>query len=244
MRGFSEKFTVKIPEGKFYYPSCGRDTYWPIKLFGELVDEMHFSDVNGVILPYVENGISLEGKNEISKYEVEKRKKIGVMFNKEITHAEKIVHGVYNHSVGEDFNKYFNKNLGDIRYHTNFVTEIWKTLSNHEVKIITHKFDGILTLLKLKNLSVFFYRNNENGESRCNQLWFHEELLDIVLDKLVDGALIVADGSGSLNGFPWMNAKKSRYKEKYRYKDIDFTYLGAINDNYKSCQVWQVKKKF
>jgi len=56
--------------------------------------------------------------------------------------------------------------------------------------------DGLLTFIDdVRDLSVFYYRGDSYGEGGSNQRWLEPVLFHAVLGKLLDGGLIVTDGS-------------------------------------------------
>lgn len=68
---------------------------------------------------------------------------------------------------------------------------------------------------KIGKLGVFFYRGDSQGEGGSGNHWLSKEHLDEVLAKLIDGGLLVLDGS---DGTPYTR-KSGIYKEicKYAY---------------------------
>jgi len=72
-----------------------------------------------------------------------------------------------------------------------------RELANSDRKIeINHcQLDGFFALHSLDNISVFFYRRYSLGECGSGIRWLNNDLFNTVLDKLLDGGLIVTDGS-------------------------------------------------
>lgn len=59
-----------------------------------------------------------------------------------------------------------------------------------------HSSDGLVALAqRVQNLSVFYYRGDSYGEGGSNQRWLEPVLFHYVLSRLMDGGLIVTDGS-------------------------------------------------
>lgn len=70
---------------------------------------------------------------------------------------------------------------------------------------------------EISSLGVFFYRGDSQGEGGSGNLWLIPEHLDEVCNKLVDGGLIVTDGSN--HGY----SKSHRDLSKYNFKEIKKT---------------------
>jgi hypothetical protein len=59
-----------------------------------------------------------------------------------------------------------------------------------------HASDGLVALVRrVPDLSIFYYRGDSPGEGGSNQRWLEPVLFHYVLERLMDGGLIVTDGS-------------------------------------------------
>ncbi len=69
-------------------------------------------------------------------------------------------------------------------------------IEGYNCPILLHKKDGLLTLLMdVGPLSVFYYRGDGVGEGGSEQLWLAPLLRDLLVARLLEGGLIVTDGS-------------------------------------------------
>ena len=121
-----------------------------------------------------------------------------------------------------------------------------------KTEVICHRNDAVITLTSLDKLSVFFYRGDSIGESGSGQWWLGPKLFNFMLDKLLDGGLIITDGSNPepqrfRNNLEWslLNVEWSAlWNEKidFVYRDRTFKCLGQITtDRRRASYVWQVK---
>lgn len=114
----------------------------------------------------------------------------------------------------------------------------------------------------ITSLGVFFYRGDSEGEGGSGNLWLASDHLSDVLDKLVDGGLIVTDGSQ--HGTTYRNNYAKEYEElwKWRFQSCSmkaeeiiesakaftdkagrtFTCVGYAGHRYGPTLIWQVKK--
>lgn len=110
-------------------------------------------------------------------------------------------------------------------------------------------------------LGVFFYRGDSEGEGGSGNIWLTPERIETICNKLVDGGLIVTDGSqhGWCNEHQelWKNNWKSRrelrpskpsdliktYEPFEDKKGNRFTCVGYAGHRYGPTMIWQVKKR-
>jgi hypothetical protein len=140
-------------------------------------------------------------------------------------------------------------------------TETYRHISSgRTVRIHLHKRRGPSALdTEIDKLGVFFYRGDSEGEGGSGTLWLtvHRKtvnLIDKVLDKLIDGGLIVTDGSNC-------DRNKNPYAElgKFYQKPVGceavklakpfednaghrFQCIGYAGDKYGPTLVWQILK--
>ncbi|HHW19180.1 MAG TPA: hypothetical protein GXX30_09845 [Firmicutes bacterium] len=74
-------------------------------------------------------------------------------------------------------------------------TWVIDTSPKRTLRIFCHQEDGEKVFRQLQNLSVFFYRGDSPGEGGSGVWWLGPDLFNAVVEKLVDGGLIVTDGS-------------------------------------------------
>lgn len=255
-----EQFNLSIPRGNLYYPAAGSDMINALMYSIDSVSEAHFSDRMDLIIPYPDCGVNY--KNNIPRVRVEqvetKRKTLGIIAKdivksvKEISVNSEIYITNYNNTL----NKYFNFNPGVMR--PNFierVAEMWTLNTDEdiasEICIYTHKIDAVLMLMAIQNISIFFYRRDTDGEGGSEQYWFSPDLFNLLLYKMVDGGLIVTDGSNISpypyrTDFPWSSfSEHNKIVDNFFYNDIRFQYIGKLNDDdvSKNTHVWQIHKK-
>ncbi len=106
------------------------------------------------------------------------------------------------------------------------------------------------------SLGIFFYRGDSLGEGGSGNLWLIPDHLDEVCDKLINGGLIVTDGSnhGSYGHTEyeelWNQSNASGSMEEIiksakRFMDKrgrSFTCVGYAGKRYGHTLIWQVKK--
>lgn len=245
---------ISIPKGILYYPCCGNDTFEPIRLFLNKVDQFHFADNDGIGLPAVEghenrrrdtsvfNRVEFcdgrEGKLTIRPHWfVEKSSIQHIDVNQETLDLAK--------TLTDDVNS--PKSPG-------IYQESWgNSRDGSKTEVICHRNDAVITLTSLDKLSVFFYRGDSIGESGSGQWWLGPKLFNFMLDKLLDGGLIITDGSNPepqkfRNNLEWslLNVEWSAlWDEKidFVYRDRTFKCLGQLTaiDRRRKTYVWQVK---
>jgi hypothetical protein len=76
-----------------------------------------------------------------------------------------------------------------------------KQIKRRACRVHVHGKDGLLTLIDdIEELSVFYYRGDSYGEGGSNQRWLEPVLFHTVLARMLDGGLIVTDGSNCGSG--------------------------------------------
>lgn len=106
-------------------------------------------------------------------------------------------------------------------------------------------------LMGLENISIFFYRRDSDGEGGSEQYWFSPTLFNLVLYKMIDGGLIVTDGSNMSpypyrEDFPWSSfSYHNKIVKSFYYDKIRFEYIGKLeNDNTShNTYVWQIHRE-
>jgi hypothetical protein len=129
--------------------------------------------------------------------------------------------------------------------------------SNTDIHIHRRRGYGFSAFRKeIKSIGVFFYRGDSQGEGGSGNLWLIPEHLDEVCSKLVDGGLIVTDGSN--HGY----SNKRSQLAKYNFKEVKktaqeiinsckaftdksgrhFECIGCVGNRYGPTLIWQVRK--
>jgi hypothetical protein len=111
-----------------------------------------------------------------------------------------------------------------------------------------HEKDGLLTLIEnVELLSVFYYRGDSYGEGGSNQRWLEPVLFHTLLAKLLNGGLIVTDGSncGSGNaekGVPWATlCGEAPDGRDFRYAGRRFACVSGLGEHRdRPVYAWQV----
>ena len=118
-----------------------------------------------------------------------------------------------------------------------------------------HQADGLVALAKqVPDLSVFYYRNDSRGEGGSNQMWLEPVLFHYILERLMNGGLIVTDGSNG--GYwdagpifdieaPWnvMCPQLPCFDSKvtyFEYAQRKFQFICELEDASGPVKVWQV----
>lgn len=145
------------------------------------------------------------------------------------------------------------------------LTETYKHIpSKKQVKIHRRRGYGFSAFHKeIRSLGVFFYRGDSQGEGGSGNLWLASDHISEVCDKLVDGGLIVTDGSqlgrwgksSKLNtyhkfaqyhgGTPKPKIPDEFVQSVKPFTDKEgrlFTCVGYAGQRYGPTLIWQMKK--
>lgn len=114
-------------------------------------------------------------------------------------------------------------------------------LDRSDVVAVSHKKDGVLTLLDdISDLSVFYYRGDSPGEGGSNQWWMGPVLFDLVLSKILDGGLVCGDGSNGCGHF-FVKLLDEPVGASFVYRNLTLTRLNAyMPGKLRPMFVWQV----
>lgn len=120
-----------------------------------------------------------------------------------------------------------------------------------DVQIHIHKMDAVPMLMGLENISIFFYRRDSDGDGGSEQYWFSPALFNLVLYKMVDGGLIVTDGSNMSpysyrKDFPWSSFKHhERIVKNFYYNNMRFEHIGKLESDDVSdyTHIWQFHRE-
>jgi len=115
---------------------------------------------------------------------------------------------------------------------------------------------------RLGKLGVFFYRGDSEGEGGSGDWWLASDNINRICESLIDGGLIVTDGSQSGRLFD-IGGRQYDLLSKYRHEDLGsmtmnelvesiepftdekgrvFTCLGFAGRSYGPTLIWQVMK--
>lgn len=254
-----EQFGISMPRGSLYYPAAGNDMVNALMYSIDAVKEAHFSDMRQLVLPYPECGIKYLNSSMVSPETIElERKNRGIISKDMVIKARETISNRANYikCVNNTLKEDFNSNTGTARFDLpRPISEIWTLCSGEykttDIQIHIYKMNPVLTLLGLQNISVFFYRRDLKDKDGIEQYWFTEGLFNLVLYKMVDGGLIVTNGS-NMNTYPYgedsdLDSFKSYDKtvKNFAYNKIHFEYIGKLenDDISKDTNVWQIFKR-
>jgi hypothetical protein len=192
----------RINNSKLFYPCSGNDWKIPIKLFSPHVTDFWFVDKG-----YFSRGHDYTKDYRLDVPANEQRLVLGA--DKQYKLLNKKINGPYNWPPDD-------KHITPC-----ILSETYRHIpTNREVTIHRHREYGLLAFQNEKEidkLGVFFYRGDSAGEGGSGDLWLKPKRLDEVCNKLIDGGLIVLDGS---DGCMQTHRKKSGiYKELWKYRD-------------------------
>jgi len=234
---------ITIPKGILYYPCCGNDTLDPIKIFLNYVDQFHFADNLNISLPAIEGQEARRTYTTIFNRGEFCSLREGKLLHKHHWFVEKS--SVHHIAIAQETLD-FAKTLTDQAWlpkNPGIYQEVWSN-SRHgsKTEVFCHCNDGAIALSSLDKLSVFFYRGDSIGEGGSGQWWLGPKLFNFILDKLLDGGLIITDGSNPDPKFREVEWA-SLWEEKidFVYRDRRFKCLGQITHNHnRATYVWQV----
>jgi hypothetical protein len=234
-------FLEKVKDTALFYPCSGNDLMLPIQLFSPYVTDFWFVD-RGYFRPghcdtkqygYDVSADTLApilSGNE--NYELKSKSIDGPVtcdaFNPEIEAC--VLSEVYRHKE-----------------------------SNREIRIHRRRGYGFSAFKNVIHaFGVFFYRGDSQGDGGSGNYWFAPEHFESVLAKLVDGGLIVTDGSKNDHSTAYSEFSKKYFTEEecglspheliktYSiFKDSinnKFTCVGYVGHRYGPTLVWQVNK--
>lgn len=252
----TSKFNIEVPEGVLFYPCCGDDTYEPLRLFLNTITEFHFVDSAFLPnLPLIECGV-VGGNDPIRKWRSRPNLHLipkAIIETAQSTNIEERV----NNQILEELKVLNIKPTGFYNNNTLTYKQEWqyKPEKNRKINVYRHVQDGLVTFMQLDKIAVFLLRGDSEGEGGSGQRWFQDSILELILKKLVDGGLIVTDGSSLDPRFfedaPWKplwknrNARKSdnpKNPEDFYYNDRKFTCIGQCGYKYGPVYIWKVTK--
>jgi hypothetical protein len=222
------RLVFNLTPGALFYPSCGRDSFEPIRMFIDSVTEFHFVDYHRIPpLPLIlrENrtmiqGTGLEIERRVQSEPSEKQSKGSHDFNRYPANDEKRFHETWEFTIGEN---------------------------KRSVEILRHHCDNLVAFDLVNNLSVFFYRGDSYGEGGSGQMWMGKELFPKIVEKLNPRAIIVTDGANSNlsadknNGIPWqpmLDYYPHENNRDFNYQDRQFVHIGWLAD--RRSGIWMV----
>mgnify|MGYP001164048401 CR=1 FL=1 len=237
----------RINNSKLFYPCSGDDLKIPIKLFSPYVTDFWF----------VDRGYFSRGHSDTKDY------RFDVLADKQrsVLYADRQYK-----LLNTEINGPPNWHPGDKDITPCILSETYRHIqSNREVTIHRRRgygFSAFRDEKEIDKLGVFFYRGDSFGEGGSGNLWLKPDRLDKVCNKLIDGGLIVSDGS---DGCPRHRKNRGIYKElwKYHQKEVSqcpeelikdmksftdregrrFSCIGYVGRKYGPTMIWQVHKK-
>lgn len=244
-RCYNSRLGVDIPDGSLFYPCCGGDTYEALELFLDTVREFNFADRCGVRLPGLECQTG-SSSSEQPRRDANIALKCDGWFPKSIIVSSKKNHNDYC-PLGSD--------VGDMWLGNILKSRIWTVNTSYgltDIIVNCYTLDAVLAFQCIRKLAVFYYRGDSMGEGGSGQWWLGPALFDMVLEKLVDGGLILTDGSNyhpRHSNAPWKELWENNHGRRgvdkpsdFIYKNRQFTCLCQCGHRYGPVYAWQVKK--
>jgi len=222
-----------------FYPCSGGDLSTPIQLFSPFVTDFWF----------VDRGYFTPGHQDTSQYGLD------APANKQKPVLKK----------DHDYRLMRTKIAGPVSWSRSakdiepcVLTETYKYIpSGKQIRIHRCRGYGFSAFRKeISSIGVFFYRGDSEGEGGSGNLWLSSDHIGEVCEKLVDGGLIVTDGSGSGYSYRYGELAKFYFKDYPRETDNimesvnsftdeagrTFTCIGYAGYKYGPTFIWQVKK--
>ena len=245
---------IDVPDGILFYPCCGHDTTLPIIAFKSKISEFHFVDYQFIApTPPISvlratraeynRACSRNGRRTSASAPIDESKIKERPLSAEIRAKLKACAATMPHVLR-------------INKTTQTYKRIWRTREGRKITLYAHRQDGLAMLMSLEKISIFFLCGDSLGEGGSGQEWFQETTMRVILDKLVDGGLIVSDGSGyhynARTRSPVRNLwrdyinRGDDYSEEnpqdFVYAGRQFSCLGRCGERYGPVYVWQVKR--
>lgn len=108
----------------------------------------------------------------------------------------------------------------------------------------------------IRTIGIFFYRGDSLGGGGSGNFWLKPEHLDRVIDRLVDGGLIVTDGSNSgWSGYrqlrahhhkTFLGSPRELVESSEPFTDRAgnrFRCIGYVGERYGPTLIWQIRKR-
>ena len=226
-----------IEGSSLFYPCSGRDTLGAVKLLAPYVNDFLFADT--AYFTY-NSQMKVPSPKDIPGFELISRKRTGPP-RAEMTEKYDEVKKEYYHDIEPCIvtETYLHEPTGKtihFRLKRGFAEYTFRHIEN--------------------KIGVFYYRGDSLGEGGSGISWLGSKRLNMVCDKLIDGGLIVTDGSnGGRNHKPLRKYHCHRDNEESREemmktltpffdnKGRRFTCVGYAGERYGPTFIWQVKKE-
>lgn len=143
------------------------------------------------------------------------------------------------------------------------LTETYEHIaSGRQIRVHRRRGYGFSALrYEMQSIGVFFYRGDSYGEGGSGNLWLHQDHVYEICDKLIDGGLLVTDGS---NRGAFTSKKHYDYHQFDGHRGLDvntdpekyirsvagftdnrgntFSCIGYAGQRYGPTMIWQVNK--
>ncbi len=233
----------------FLYPCCADDTEAPILQFIDKVKAFHFADTRSIQLPRPECGTKIVRTNGKIHLPKTQRNNHGAhsLPKDVIRDALKYPKEVRNASVKP---RNLSDDVGSLHVPISTERNVWEMADGSERILYRHQGDAYLVFSDLQDIAVFYQRSNSDEGSSL--YWFGPSLFRMLLDKLVDGGLIVTDGSmfhPEHMNVPWgllrkhflaRNHEELELPPSFEYRARRFKCLGKIDNGHGPVYGWQV----
>ena len=231
----------EIENSSLFYPSSGNDWITPIRIFSPVITEYWF----------VDKGYFVPGCQDTQHYGFDAPADKQAPLLKEDSDY-RLIDIQHKGPVSWDWCK------RDIEPCVLTETYIHQPSKKH-IRIHRRRGYGFSAFRnQIHEIGVFFYRGDSLGEGGSGNLWLEFGHINEVCNKLMDGGLIVTDGSNS----GW-NRRDRQYRElsKYNFQSEEamdfihnkirpfqdrygrtFTCIGYAGQRYGPTMIWQVRK--
>lgn len=247
-----DDYASDIEDTKLFYPCSCNDYLKPIEIFAPIVTEFIFVDIG-----YLREGETPNKSNRLS---------LDARFIKPILNEELGYEFLDSKIIGNP-NYPYSQPLKELD--TCILIQRFKNLDSNKlitIKIVRGFGYDCFEKLALNQLGVFFYRGDSQDVSGSKNYWFNRSKMLKVCDKLIDGGLVVTDGSNydrrSMEYFPFASHKHNEYyvqtgehslqlqfdlsmKKRFvdKYGNI-FTCFGYIGIRCGQTFVWKLNKDY
>lgn len=233
----------KVSDSTLFYPCSGNDLFVPVEIFSPYVTDFVF----------VDRGYFSPGHCDTRHYGGD----VSADQQKPVLHDDKRYSLKNIKIVGPSCWEPYQFDIDPCT-----LTETYLHISsNREIRIHRRRGYGFSAFRKeISQLGVFFYRGDSAGEGGSGNLWLKEEHIDEVCNKIIDGGLIVSDGSDGaryrrnsgfyreMSKFSWKEVLQSPdeiIKNMNPFEDRSgrrFCCVGYAGMRYGPTMIWQVNK--
>ncbi len=242
----SNEALVSLADTALFYPCSGRDLDVPIRLFSPTVPEFWF----------VDRGYFTPGHQDTKRYGFDRSAdEVVPLLEKDADYQ----------LLRTDIEGMPSWILNNRDIEPCILTETYRHLpSGKTVKIKRRRGYGFSAFRNdIRQIGVFFYRGDSQGEGGSGNLWLNSDHIDEICSKLIDGGLLVTDGSQQSGGsdsssraehYPLAQYHGSRSRSMSPEELVSstkpftdskgrtFTCIGYAGERYGPTLLWRVKR--